>query len=168
MEPLETSLKRQLDANKARNLLFEDVKQIMHIDPGFLAALEELLNSNASTLPGSIYAEIVTSTAKEVLKRLQSIHPYLILSSGQTEDLEEIYRQTWQMMIKTGNIKTTLKEFHYPALSKWLAALYPEKFRTVLKQSTTTQDNNSSREEQEQNANSWKMVLDGMKKLLES
>ena len=82
--------------------------------------------------------------------------------------MEEIYRQTWQMMIKTGNIKTTLKEFHYPELAKWLAALYPKKFRTVLKQSTTTQDNNSSREEQEQNANFWKMVLHGMKKLLES
>ena len=30
-----------------------------------------------------------------------------------------------------------------------------------------TQDNNSSEEEQEQNAKFWKMVLDGMKKLLE-
>ncbi len=35
-------------------------------------------------------------------------------------------------------------------------------------QLTITQDNNSSKEEQEQNANFWKMVLDGMKKLLES
>jgi uncharacterized protein YndB with AHSA1/START domain len=31
-----------------------------------------------------------------------------------------------------------------------------------------TQDNNSSKEEQEQNAHFWKMVLDGMKKLLEA
>lgn len=35
-------------------------------------------------------------------------------------------------------------------------------------QVTITQDNNASREEQEQNANFWKMVLDGMKTLLES
>ncbi len=34
-------------------------------------------------------------------------------------------------------------------------------------QLTITQDNNASREEQEQNTNFWKMVLDGMKKLLE-
>jgi uncharacterized protein YndB with AHSA1/START domain len=34
-------------------------------------------------------------------------------------------------------------------------------------QLTITQDNNSSEEEQEQNAKFWKMVLDGMKKLLE-
>ena len=34
-------------------------------------------------------------------------------------------------------------------------------------QLTITQDNNSSKEEQEQNAKFWKMVLDGMKKLLE-
>ncbi len=32
---------------------------------------------------------------------------------------------------------------------------------------TITQDNNASREEQEQNSNFWKMVLEGMKKLLE-
>ena len=32
---------------------------------------------------------------------------------------------------------------------------------------TITQDNNSSEEEQEQNAKFWKMVLEGMKKLLE-
>jgi uncharacterized protein YndB with AHSA1/START domain len=34
-------------------------------------------------------------------------------------------------------------------------------------QVTISQDNNASKEEQEQNANNWKMVLDGMKKLLE-
>ena len=34
-------------------------------------------------------------------------------------------------------------------------------------QLTITQDNNSSEEEQEQNAKFWKMVLDGIKKLLE-
>jgi len=39
-----------------------------------------------------------------------------------------------------------------------------ENGRTQL---TITQDNNSSEEEQEQNAKFWKMVLDGMKKLLE-
>lgn len=34
-------------------------------------------------------------------------------------------------------------------------------------QLTITQDNNATEEEQEQNAKLWKMVLDGMKKLLE-
>ena len=34
-------------------------------------------------------------------------------------------------------------------------------------QLTITQDNNSTEEEQDQNAKFWKMVLDGMKKLLE-
>ena len=32
---------------------------------------------------------------------------------------------------------------------------------------TITQDNNASQEEQEQNSNFWKMVLEGIKKLLE-
>ena len=42
--------------------------------------------------------------------------------------------------------------------------LTPENGSTHL---TITQDNNASEEEQEQNANFWKTVLEGMKKLLE-
>ncbi len=42
--------------------------------------------------------------------------------------------------------------------------LTSENGSTIL---TITQDNNASQEEQEHNANFWKMVLDGMKKLLE-
>jgi hypothetical protein len=40
-------------------------------------------------------------------------------------------------MVQMGNIKTTLKEFHYPELSTWLASLYPEKFRQALRRSAT-------------------------------
>jgi len=137
MQPTETSIKRQLDVNKARNLLYEDVKQIMNIEPGFLAALEELLNSNVSEKSKAVYSELVAFTAQELLKRLRSVNPYLQISGQQIESLEEIYRQTWQMMLKTGSIKTTLKEFHYPELSKWLAALYPAKFRKALRGSST-------------------------------
>jgi uncharacterized protein YndB with AHSA1/START domain len=43
--------------------------------------------------------------------------------------------------------------------------LVPENGSTQV---TITQDNNSTQEEQEQNSNFWKMVLEGMNKLLES
>jgi len=37
------------------------------------------------------------------------------------------------VMKETRNVRATLDEVHYPALSKWLAVLYPEKFRELLR-----------------------------------
>lgn len=136
MQSLEVSINQQLDINQANNLLFENVTQIMNVEPGFLAALEELLNSNIGDKSEEVLSEFIAFTARELIKRLYLINPYLQVSKVQFESLEQIYRQTWQRMINTGNIKATLKEFHYPELSKWLAARYPEKFQEFLKLSS--------------------------------
>jgi hypothetical protein len=135
MQPIKISIKRQLDANKTINLLFENAKQIMDIEPGFLAALEELLISDEK--PETLRAELVSFTAHELVKRLRSVNPYLRINSKQIEKLEKIYGRTWQKIVQTGDIKTTLKEFHYPTLSAWLASLYPEKFHQALQRSAT-------------------------------
>ena len=134
---LESSIKQQLLANRSKNLLFENAKQIMDTEPGFLAALEELLNANNEDLPEDVHAEIVSFTANELVKRLLAVNPYLGINNQQIETLKGIYQQTWQTMKQNGDIKRTLKEFHYPELSKWLASLYPEKFRDVLKDAST-------------------------------
>ena len=46
-----------MEANRSKNLLYENVQQIMDIEPGFLAALEELLDSIIEALAsgGSFY-----------------------------------------------------------------------------------------------------------------
>jgi hypothetical protein len=105
----------------------------MEIDPNFLATLEALVASNTIQKSENVSEEIVSFTAQEFVKRLLSINPYLGINQQQVETLEEIYRQTWQRIIKTGNIKASLRELHYPELAKWLASLYPEKFRKFLK-----------------------------------
>ena len=137
MQSIKVSIKQQLDVNKSRNLFFEDVSQIMNIDPSFLAALEELLNSNISDKSEEVYIEVVSFTANELVKRLHSVNPYLQVGKAQVESLEQIYRETWQMMRKTGDVKTTLNVFHYSELSKWLTAVYPEEFQRSLKSSST-------------------------------
>ena len=101
--------------------------------PSFLAALEELLNPNLSDKPEEDCVEFVSFTAKELVKRLYSINPYLQVSKEAVENLEQIYRQTWQRIKKTQDIKSTLHEFHYPELSKWVAKLYPEEFQERLR-----------------------------------
>ncbi len=105
----------------------------MSVEPSFLAALEELLDSNASTEAQDFSTRFVSFTTDELLKRLHTVNPYLYIKKSQIEDLEQIYRSTWQKMIATRDIKATLNEFHYPQLAEWLTALYPEEFREPLK-----------------------------------
>ena len=136
MQSIDASIKQQLDGNKSKNLLFEDVKQIMNVDPSFLAALEELLSSDISEKSEEIYSEFVSFAAKELVKRLYAINPYLRIGDAQIRDLEHIYRQTWQRMKETRNVKATLNASHYPELSKWIATLYPEEFQKSLKLSS--------------------------------
>jgi len=133
MQSIAVLIKQQLDINKSRNLLFENAPRIMSIEPSFLAALEELLNSNSSGKSKDVYLEFIPFATNELVKRLYSVNPYLRVSKAQVENLEKIYQKIWQIMIKTGNVRTTLNEFHYPELSKWLATLYPKKFQEFLK-----------------------------------
>lgn len=135
MKSMEDSIKQQLDANKSKNLLFENIQQSMNVAPSFLAALEESLNSNAGDESEEVYSEFISFTAKELVKRLYSINPYVRISKEDFGNLEQIYRQTWQRIVKTRTIKATLNEFHYPELSKWLAKLYPDEFQKFLKSS---------------------------------
>jgi len=133
MPSIERSIKQQLDVNNSKNLLFENAAQVMSIDSGFLAALEEYLKSDAGEQAEDIDSELVSFTTNEFIKRLHSINPYLRINKAQTENLQQIYRETWQRMRTTKAIKATLNEFHYPQLSQWLAKLYPEKFQKALK-----------------------------------
>ncbi len=133
MQSIENSIKRQLDVNKSKNLLFVNVEQIMDIEPGFPVALEELLDSTLSDKPESISSEIVSFAAQSLLKNLYSVNQYLRISNQKVEELEKIYLQTWRTMIRTKNIQTVLREHHYPELSRWLATLYPKEFRKRLR-----------------------------------
>jgi hypothetical protein len=133
MQSIESSIKRQLDVNKSKNLLFVNVKQIMDIEPSFPVALEELLDSTLRGKPESISSEIVSFATQAFLKNLYSVNQYLRISDQKVKELEKIYLQTWQIMIRTRNIQIVLREYHYPELSRWLATLYPKEFRKSLK-----------------------------------
>jgi hypothetical protein len=132
--PIENSIKQQLEANRSKNLLYENVEQIIEIEPGFLAALEELLDATrAKNQPENIPSEVVSFAAQALLKRLYAVNQYLSIGDQQIEELKEIYRQTWLTMLGTGNVRSVLRQVHYPALSRWLAALYPKEFRKHLR-----------------------------------
>ncbi len=133
MPSIQESIQQQLNINQSKNLLFEYIQQSMSVAPSFLAALETLLISDTGHPPEEAYAGFVSFTANEMVKRIYAINPYLRVGPADTAALEQIYRQTWQLIQQTRDIKTTLNAFHYPALSKWLAGLYPEEFQKSLR-----------------------------------
>jgi hypothetical protein len=131
-QPIKNSIQQQLEVNDAKNLLLVNVEQIMDIDPGFLAALEELLGSATGSQPEGLSAEIVSFAAQALLKKVYSVNQYLKISDQKVKELEKIYRQTWRTMVSTGDLQTALRQEHYPKLSEWLASLYPKEFRKRL------------------------------------
>jgi hypothetical protein len=130
---IEDNINRQLKANKSKNLLYANVDQTMDIEPDFLAALEKLLDTAAGEMPDGVSPEMVSFAAKALLKRVNAVNQYIQVSDQKVAELEEIYRQTWQVMVQTRNVRTTLREYHYPKLSQWVATLYPKEFRKHLR-----------------------------------
>jgi hypothetical protein len=136
MQPIENSIKHQMEINQSKNLLFANVEKIMEIEPDFLAALEVSLDSSLRGNPSGDSTRFVAFAAQALLKKITAINQYLSISTNKIAELEEIYRQTWQTMVKTGEIGATLRSQHYPELSRWLAGLYPKEFQKRLKDAT--------------------------------
>lgn len=134
MDTIDQSIQRQMTANESKNLLYAHCEQIIEIDPGFLAALEELLAGGEQALSPQTLQEVVSYAARSLLNRIHALNQFLRVEHHQIEELEGIYRHTWEKLLHAGDIQATLKEHHYPALSRWLAGLYPGDFVASLKQ----------------------------------
>ena len=135
MQSVQDSIQKQLEANQSKNLLYVDAAQVIDIEPDFLNTLDEMLASSKqdSSLTREIAYDLVSLSAQLFIEKLYAINQYVRIDHGKVEDLENIYRQTWFEMLRTGNIQDTLKTFHYPRLSRWIKALYPEQFLEQLK-----------------------------------
>lgn len=131
--PIEKSIQQQIEANQSKNLLYEHFSEIIEVEPDFLAALEKYLGHNEQALSEHARQELVSFAAETLLKRLFAINQFLRVEPQKAKELENIYSSTWEEMQKTRDIETTLKEVHYPALSHWIADLYPGEFVERLK-----------------------------------
>jgi hypothetical protein len=135
MQSIKNCIEQQIEINKSKNLLYASVEQVIELDPNFLAALEELLGSASGDSLGCVPSDVVSLAVQALLTKLYSINPYLRISPGEVEELEAIYQETWQGMLRTRDIRATLRERHYPQLSRWLAAVYPKEFLKYLRTS---------------------------------
>lgn len=144
MRSIGNYIQQQLEFNKSKNLLYAWVEQSIEIEPSFLGALEELLAAAAANQKSAltkqeadaayqIPADVLAFTIQALLDKLYAINQYLRIERSKIAELEEIYRQTWRTMLRSGEIQATLKEYHYPQLSHWVATLYPQSFLEKLK-----------------------------------
>jgi len=134
MSSLQNSIEQQIESNASKNLLHDSVEQIIEIEPDFLAALEESLSTAPWIEAGRVPSNIVALAAQALVKKLYAVNQYLRVNQTSMEELENIYQGTWQVMLKTHDLESALRESHYPALSRWLASLYPEEFLEPLKE----------------------------------
>ena len=135
MRSVKDSIQKQLETNKSKNLLYIDAAQVIEIEPGFLNTLDEMLASakQNSSLTREIPYDLVSLSAQLFIEKLYAINQYLRVDPDKVGELEDIYRQSWQKMLETGDIQGTLRAFHYPKLSRWVKALYPDQFLEPLK-----------------------------------
>jgi len=133
MDKIEKALQQQLDLNKSKNMLYARLGQIIEIDPGFLAALEELLPGDKKTFSEPALQNAISSASGMLLERLYSVNQFLQIDERKKHRLEGIYLHTWQRIVETGNIQATLMDIHYPALTQWIAGLYPLSFLEPLR-----------------------------------
>lgn len=135
MQSIKNSIRQQIGINESKNLLYVYAAQSIEIEPGFLNALEKMLALAKwnPKFPPEILFDMASFTAKVLIEKLYSVNQYLRIERRKVQELENIYWQTWQTMLRTRNIQATLKEQHYPELSRWVAALYPKSFLESLK-----------------------------------
>ncbi len=123
MKKIEQALQRQLELNQTKNMLYAQLDQIIEIDLDFLAALEELLPRGPASFPEPGLEAAISSASRMLLQRLYAINQFLHIDEPKRQQLERIYRRTWRRIVETQNIQATLNDYHYPALTKWIARL---------------------------------------------
>lgn len=135
MARVDKALKRQIDANARKNMLYAELGQTMEIDPDFLAALEELLASDEDALTGPALRDAISAASSMVLQRLYSINQFIRVDEQNLRRLESIYLRTWRRIVETRDIQSALMDHHYPELASWIASLYPRSFLRYLRAS---------------------------------
>lgn len=133
MSKIDKALQQQIELNRAKNMLYVQLGQIIEIDPDFLAALEELVANGEKPLPEPVLQNAISFASETLIKRLYSINQFIQITEQKSRSLENIYQHTWQRIVETKNIQAALKDYHYSELASWIASLYPKSFVKSLR-----------------------------------
>jgi hypothetical protein len=123
----------QLDRNQSANLLYSHVERVIEITPQFLAALEAMLAQPDDAEMKARHQALAEQAAQALLKRLYAVNQYLTIDRDRVEALKQIYATTWKALRQSRDVEATLRQVHYPSLSRWLETVYPPHFVPLLR-----------------------------------
>jgi len=129
MRKLTDAVHKQLRLNAEMNLLHPEVRYLIGIEPTFLAALEEALAAPKSQVPQQDLAEVA---ATSLIERIHTVNQFIQVDRSARESLKNIYLRTWEKMLETSDIESSLRNFHYPLVAEWINTLYPESLKKAL------------------------------------
>jgi|GEM_PF-2300130 len=130
-------LRRQLDANRSKNLLNANAQRLLDVDALFLAAVEELSEGPCESIPDSIIKKVASNAAALFIERIYSINQYVQIDPKGRRALEQIYMDSWQELCQNRSrpAEDLLRNFHFRRIRNFVESLYPESLRAGLSSS---------------------------------
>lgn len=125
MRSVSKALRRQLALNEGKNLLHQEAASLLEIDETFLAALEEFLSPQAEALPKDTVERLASDAAEAFLVKLFALNQFIQVDNAAQVSLKQIYVTSWQHLVETKEIASTIRAYHYPKLRAFIKDLYP-------------------------------------------
>jgi hypothetical protein len=102
------------------NPLHARAEDLLQVDPTFLAALEELLGGRAERVSDSDIRELSAHAAAALVEKMHAVNQFIQVDRSAQNALCEIYRRSWQKIVESRDIESTLRTFHFPRIRSFL------------------------------------------------
>ena len=133
MSKISKALQRQLSLNEGKNLLHAEVGHLLEIDQIFLAALEELVSNPKEQLSSDKLENMAEDAAASFASKIYAMNQYIQIDGHAKESLKQIYIESWQELVETQQVESTIRNHHYPRISAFVEAVYPESLSSGLR-----------------------------------
>jgi hypothetical protein len=133
MQSLTEALQCQMGLNKQKNHLHPDAVQRLEIHPVFHAALANEVMNPVPSLTVERVSSLSSIATDLLVKGVYSLNQYLQVSADARDSLKLLYQVTFRDLLRTKDIESTLRGFHFPRLVNWIASIHPESLRNALR-----------------------------------
>ena len=133
MSKVSKALQRQLNLNEGKNLLHAEVGHLLEMDEIFLAALEELVSNPKEQVSSDKLESLAENAAASFASKIYTVNQYIQIDRHARESLKRIYIESWQKLVETQQIESTIRNHHYPRIKAFVEAVYPESLSSGLR-----------------------------------
>jgi hypothetical protein len=123
----------QLKNNSGKNLFYNNLEEVLDVNPTFLELIIRLKESPERDDYESVMDKLIDQTVNYLIKEIYDINQFINLSNEKISEVRKIYRDTWESIKQSNSIEKVLYLEHYPKLSLWLAETYPQNILEPMK-----------------------------------